>query len=142
MPEAALISPSRSLLAIAAVALLAGPAGGTSTRAASLTEVPEIGDGATEDVERGAGAELDELSLRDLVADAQRLLRRRGYDPGPIDGQVGWRTQRAIREYQALARSHGYLEALNGPGVADREHAAVTSRHELVRVAEPATALE
>lgn len=35
------------------------------------------------------------------VARAQRALRDRGYDPGPIDGIFGRRTTRAVRAYQA-----------------------------------------
>jgi peptidoglycan hydrolase-like protein with peptidoglycan-binding domain len=31
----------------------------------------------------------------------QRGLKRRGYDPGPIDGLLGLRTARAIRRFQA-----------------------------------------
>lgn len=31
----------------------------------------------------------------------QRGLKRRGYDPGPIDGFLGRRTAQAIREFQA-----------------------------------------
>lgn len=31
----------------------------------------------------------------------QRGLKRRGYDPGPVDGLLGRRTARAIREFQA-----------------------------------------
>ena len=33
--------------------------------------------------------------------DIQRGLKRRGYDPGPIDGFLGRRTARAIRKFQA-----------------------------------------
>jgi localization factor PodJL len=38
-----------------------------------------------------------------LVAEAQRLLRQRGYDPGPADGVSGPRTQSAIRSFQRSA---------------------------------------
>ena len=31
----------------------------------------------------------------------QRGLKRRGYDPGPVDGLLGRRTARAIRKFQA-----------------------------------------
>jgi hypothetical protein len=137
MLEAALIRSSRSLVAIAALAVLAASAGWLGAGVASADEVL-----APEDVEIGDGAELDEESLQDLVADAQRLLRLRGYDPGPIDGRLGWRTQRAIRAYQETARSRGYMEALNGPGVAGPEPAAAP-RHELVRIEEqPPSALK
>lgn len=38
-----------------------------------------------------------------LIAEAQRLLRQRGYDPGPVDGVPGPRTQAAIRSFQRQA---------------------------------------
>lgn len=141
--EAALIRPSRSIIAIAASAALAGSAGWLGAGVASANEVPQLAaEMAPEDVEIGDGPEPGEESLQDLVADAQRLLRLRGYDPGPIDGRFGWRTQRAIRAYQETARSRGYLEALNGPGVASPEPAA-GPRHEPVRIEEqPPAALE
>jgi peptidoglycan hydrolase-like protein with peptidoglycan-binding domain len=138
-----LIRPSRSPIAIAALAALAGLAGWLGAGVASANEVPQLAaDAAPDDVEIGDGPELDEESLQDLVADAQRLLRLRGYDPGTIDGRFGWRTQRAIRAYQETARSRGYLEALNGPGVAGPEPVAAT-RHELARIEEePPSALQ
>lgn len=37
------------------------------------------------------------------VASIQRLLKEFGYDPGPIDGILGTRTIREIREYQREA---------------------------------------
>jgi peptidoglycan hydrolase-like protein with peptidoglycan-binding domain len=100
----------RGLLAGAVAVLVAGLAGAApADRAASPDQL------AAEDLEIGDGPELDEESLEDLVADAQRLLNLRGFDPGPIDGQLGLRTQRAIRDYQDSARSRGTLEALKGP---------------------------
>jgi peptidoglycan hydrolase-like protein with peptidoglycan-binding domain len=59
--------------------------------------------------------ELDDASPRDLVTDAQRLLRLRGFDPGPLDGAVGLRTREAIRAYQSAARAQGLLEAMRRP---------------------------
>jgi len=144
--EAALIRPSRPTIAIAALAALAGSAGwlgaGFAGIASANEELPLAVGVAPDDAEIGDGPELDEDSLKDLVADAQRLLRLRGYDPGPIDGRFGWRTQRAIRAYQETARSHGYVEALKGPAGAGGD-AAAASRHELVRIEEqPPSALE
>jgi peptidoglycan hydrolase-like protein with peptidoglycan-binding domain len=141
--EVGLISPSRSLVSIAALAALAGLAGWLGAGVASANEVSQLAaGGAPEDAEIGDGPELDEGSLQDLVADAQRLLRSRGYDPGTIDGRLGWRTQRAIRAYQKMARSSGYLEALNGPGVAGPEPAAA-AQHELVLLeGQPASPLQ
>ena len=37
----------------------------------------------------------------DRTREIQRGLRRRGYDPGPVDGFLGRRTARAIRKFQA-----------------------------------------
>jgi hypothetical protein len=74
------------------------------------------GEGSSaQDSEIADAPELDEASFPDLVADAQRLLTLRGFDPGPVDGLLGMRTRRAIRAYQATARDHGVLEALKGP---------------------------
>ena len=57
-------------------------------------------------------AELDETSYQDLVADAQRILSLRGYDPGPIDGKLGLRTQEAMRAYRQAVRTNGLLDAI------------------------------
>ena len=78
-------------------------------------------------------ADLDEASLDDLVADAQRMLSLGGYDPGPIDGQLGLRTQRAIRSYHEVVRTGGLLDALKKgepePGAAlDSERFAFEAR--------------
>jgi TPR repeat protein len=35
-----------------------------------------------------------------MVAEAQRLLKQRGFDPGPVDGVPGKRTQEAVRSFQ------------------------------------------
>lgn len=64
----------------------------------------------TEDL--ASEAELDEGSYQDLVADAQRMLSLRGYDPGPIDGKLGLRTRQSIRSYQEAVRTSGLLDAL------------------------------
>ena len=131
-----MIRQSRSIIAVAALA------GWLDAGVASANDVLPLDDVAPEAGEIGDGPDLDEESLQDLVADAQRLLRLRGYDPGPIDGRFGWRTQRAIRSYQETARSHGYLEALQGPGIAGPEPAAPPPG-DLVRIEErPPTALE
>jgi len=34
------------------------------------------------------------------IREAQKQLREAGFDPGPIDGQLGQQTNQAIREYQ------------------------------------------
>jgi peptidoglycan hydrolase-like protein with peptidoglycan-binding domain len=91
--------------ALAAGPTLAAPAGQASPPSAASSQAAQAAD----------APEMDDASYRDLVADAQRLLMLRGFDPGPIDGQLGLRTRQAIRAYQATARSRGVLEALKGP---------------------------
>ena len=112
------------LAALATVALL--PAGAVGEAVDPAAGAP---DGELDSQEEPDGPGLDEERLLDLVADAQRRLQLSGYDPGPIDGRMGLRTQRAIRAYQAAARRSGTLEALKGPG---RDGAA--PRPELVGV--------
>jgi osmotically inducible lipoprotein OsmB len=41
-----------------------------------------------------------------LMIDIQKGLRNLGYDPGPIDGKYGSKTEKAIRDYQY---SHGLI---------------------------------
>ena len=101
-----------AVLALGCAALLPA-AGGVFAAPAGAAPDPLTVAGAQEEPD---GPELDEERLVDLVADAQRLLQLSGYDPGPIDGHMGLRTQRAIRAYQAAARRSGTLEALKGPG--------------------------
>ena len=79
-------------------------------------------------------------SYVNLVADAQRLLNLRGFDPGPIDGQLGLRTLRAIRAYQAQARSRGLLEALKGPAPVEAQAADRPGRPQPVRIGQAASA--
>ena len=117
---------------LAVVAALVGAAVLLPPGAAFVAPAIEVADPAAvaaEDQEEPDSPELDEERLLDLVADAQRLLQLSGYDPGPIDGRLGLRTQRAIRAYQAAARRSGTLEALKGPA---REGSA--PRPELVGV--------
>jgi localization factor PodJL len=38
-----------------------------------------------------------------VIAEAQRLLAERGYDPGPVDGRPGPRTEAAVRSFQRRA---------------------------------------
>lgn len=45
---------------------------------------------------------LTEMSRRELVREAQRLLNARGYQVGPADGVAGPRTRAAVREFQQL----------------------------------------
>ena len=128
-----MIRPLGSLTGLAGLAALLGWLAMAAGSAGAADAAAEPADGAWLDgVELGDGPEVDEASFKDLVADAQRMLTLRGYDTGPIDGQFGLRTQRAIRAYQNLAREHGYLEALKGPPRAEPGDPA--GRRELVRM--------
>lgn len=109
------------------------PAGAVVAALAGETADPAVlaPDDPADHRETADGPEVDEERLVDLVADAQRRLQLNGYDPGPIDGRMGLRTQRAIRAYQAAARRDGTLEALKGPardGAAPRPELAGSER--------------
>jgi cobalt/nickel transport protein len=47
-----------------------------------------------------AAADVAFSATRDAIMAAQRALRSRGFDPGPIDGLMGPRTKRAIEAFQ------------------------------------------
>ena len=49
-----------------------------------------------------AGGMLDALPREDLVRAAQTMLDDGGFDPGPVDGEIGGRTRRAIERFQAV----------------------------------------
>ena len=53
------------------------------------------------------------------VRSAQMLLMYRGFDPGPIDGEMGERTQNALRQFQGQAgtRATGDLDDLTVAGL-------------------------
>jgi peptidoglycan hydrolase-like protein with peptidoglycan-binding domain len=123
-----------SLLALAALAALAGLPGWLVGPAAADADSVAPGPLSGE-IGIGDEPELDDASLRDLVADAQRILTLRGYDAGPIDGRLGLRTQRAIRIYQDAARQQGYLEAVKGPS--PEPGSAAGGRRELVHAEDP-----
>ncbi|MGH7887709.1 MAG: peptidoglycan-binding domain-containing protein [Candidatus Binatia bacterium] len=61
----------------------------------------------------GAGAPMTSVAghpapaNNQVVNSIQTSLNRLGYQPGPVDGRFGVRTQNAIRDYQ---RDHGLLE--------------------------------
>lgn len=59
-----------------------------------LTDHARPGDEALELIH-----ELDE-SLIEGTRQVQRQLAKRGYDPGPVDGVAGPKTQRALRQFQ------------------------------------------
>ena len=103
-----------ALLGCLLAALAAGPA-----LAAPAAKASPPSAASSQDAKAADAPEMDDASYPDLVADAQRLLRLRGFDPGPIDGQLGRRTRGAIRAYQAAARARGVLEALKGPAPAE-----------------------
>ncbi len=68
------------------------------------------------------------LSGHGLTSEIQNKLAALGYDPGPADGLMGWKTRTAIRSYQSRAGlpvdgevSAGLLERLRGtPAGRDR----------------------
>lgn len=66
-----------------------------------LTHTANPGDKALELLE-----ELDE-SLTEGTRQVQQQLAKRGYDPGPVDGVAGPKTQRALRKFQQSLES-GY----------------------------------
>ncbi|PSN11262.1 hypothetical protein C7293_24935 [filamentous cyanobacterium CCT1] len=64
-----------------------------------LTHTANPGDKALELLE-----ELDE-SLTEGTRQVQQQLAKRGYDPGPVDGVAGPKTQRALRNFQQSLES-------------------------------------
>ncbi|MBE9155900.1 peptidoglycan-binding protein [Nodosilinea sp. LEGE 06152] len=64
-----------------------------------LTHAANPGDKALELLE-----ELDE-SLTEGTRQVQQQLAKRGYDPGPVDGVAGPKTQRALRNFQQSLES-------------------------------------
>ena len=64
-----------------------------------LTQTANPGDKALELLE-----ELDE-SLAEGARQVQQQLAKRGYDPGPVDGVAGPKTQRALRDFQRSKNS-------------------------------------
>jgi len=43
-----------------------------------------------------------------VVTLVQNVLTNKGFNPGPVDGVFGWKTKRAVRDFQ---RSRGFLKA-------------------------------
>ncbi len=130
LPGSIISVEAMALLGCLIGALAAGPA-----LAAPAAKAPS--PAPPRDSEVADAPDLDDASYRDLVTDAQRLLTLRGFDPGPLDGQLGLRTRQAIRAYQAEARSRGVLEALKGPAAASSNVADVPGRPDPLAV-EPA----
>lgn len=64
-----------------------------------LSHTAKPGDNALELLE-----ELDE-SLTEGTRQVQQQLTKRGYDPGPVDGVAGPKTQRALRNFQQAQES-------------------------------------
>jgi peptidoglycan hydrolase-like protein with peptidoglycan-binding domain len=84
---------STLLLAIVAVA---GTALGTDDRPGDTEKKP----GAVERLKQKVLGDRPERES-DPVKAAQRALRDRGYDPGPVDGNHGPKTRAAIKDFQA-----------------------------------------
>lgn len=78
---------SRSLTFFAAMIVAAAPAAGSAGSVAGQAEGILVAQASPADFER--------------TKEIQRGLRRRGYDPGPVDGFLGRRTAQAIRKFQA-----------------------------------------
>lgn len=56
----------------------------------------------------------------DVVRDIQRALLAKGFNPGPIDGVIGWKTMKALKGYQSkknLAVGQLTVETLKSLGV-------------------------
>lgn len=61
------------------------------------------------------GSSSSQSSSDDDTAEAQRLLTRLGYEPGPVDGEMGEKTRAAIRAFE---RDHGLpVTGALSPGV-------------------------
>ena len=75
--------------------LRALPINGTHVR----VRVPEEGM-ADARIQRTASISPANGGYSELIARVQRKLKRLGYDPGPIDGQLGPSTRAALRKFQ------------------------------------------
>ena len=56
----------------------------------------------------------------DIIAQLQKALQQKGYEPGPIDGVMGRGTSRALQEYQRandMADGGVTIEALEKLGI-------------------------
>ena len=69
------------------------PINGTHVR----VRVPEEGMAR---IQRTASISPANEGYNELIARVQRKLKRLGYDPGPIDGQLGPTTRAALRKFQ------------------------------------------
>ena len=128
-----------SLVAIAGLVALGGPLVGPALAGPAASQASA--EAPAGDAENADSPDLDEApTYVDLVADAQRQLNLRGFDPGPIDGQLGLRTLRAIRAYQADARARGILEALKGPAPLEAKAAGAPERPGAERIEQAASA--
>jgi osmotically inducible lipoprotein OsmB len=93
-----------------ATGALIGAASGALTGGLTRNDQINLGEPAWK---RGAGAPLSPVAAYPAQADQQVVnsiqtsLSRLGYNPGPVDGRFGVRTQNAIRAYQ---RDHNLLE--------------------------------
>jgi len=84
------------IAALTALPLMAG--------AQSTTPVPEGRSSEGYLIPEGAeprSSNLEAVSDRNVIRDAQMALRDAGFDPGSIDGVMGRKTRAALREFQA-----------------------------------------
>jgi peptidoglycan hydrolase-like protein with peptidoglycan-binding domain len=72
---------------------------------------------------------------RNPVKAAQRALQERGYDPGPVDGRVGAKTQAAVKQFQKAEelRVTGRLDAETADRLRARDRRGAASPSALPR---------
>ena len=60
------------------------------------------GESATQQRQSQAGQDrsMSQAQSSDMVRKAQQALKEKGFDPGPVDGMMGPRTQQAIKQFQ------------------------------------------
>ena len=60
------------------------------------------GESATQQRQSQAGQDrsMSQAQSSDMVRTAQQALKEKGFDPGPVDGMMGPRTQQAIKQFQ------------------------------------------
>jgi hypothetical protein len=86
-------------MAIAGDAAMAGGSGLVTSMPLAEPSRPILGQ------PRALSTRVAESSLEDRVAEVQRMLKRQGFNAGPVDGKLGLRTRDAIRAYQSLVRA-------------------------------------
>jgi hypothetical protein len=87
----------RTLLTLGLSAMLAMPV-------LAVAQSSQGGSGDRGYGDRGSSARMERLGQEALgpeqIREVQKQLKEAGFNPGPIDGQLGRQTSQAIREYQ------------------------------------------